>query len=300
MKKKKFSQKLFHLFTYIGMYEVFFIFKIFPLSSYRFLSFLLGNFGYYTMRKTRKRIISNLKIAFGNEKTLEEMKKLAKKILIEIILNSMETIYLTLVSKKELLKLVEIDGEEKLHNCLKEKKGAVAVCAHLGNFPLMQARLTIAGFPVKAIIKDSNNPYLARFWQKTRNKMGIPFISKWDIKNAVLQSQYFLKQGEIVCFYLDQHAGNGVKAKMFGKDVFVPRGAATFSRKNRCPVIGLFPYRKKGNRHKIIVEGPYNLKITENPNQDIIENSCFFIKRVEHFVRMYPDQWFSWLHRRFR
>ena len=196
--------------------------------------------------------------------------------------------------------MVEVEGVENLYTAMKEGKGVVAVCAHIGNFPMMQARLSLMGLPVHTIIRDSNNPYFARFWVQTRKKMGIPFISKWDLKGTVQKSQEFLKEGKVVCFYLDQHANNGVKVKMFGKDVFVPRGAAVFARKNMCPVIGLFTYRKKFNKHHIIIEGPYHLKCSENQAHDIQEYTTFFIGRVEHYVKMYPEQWFSWLHKRFR
>jgi len=252
------------------------------------------------MKKTKKRVINNLKIAFGNRFNEKEREKICRGLLCEIILNFFELLMMTKISEKEFEKLFICEGEEKIKESLKKKKGIVGVCSHLGNFPLMQVYLWRKGYPVNMIVRDSNNIYLARYGRKLREKIGIPSISKWNLKKAIEESRKWLREGGILCFYLDQHAGNGVKAEFFGRKVFVPVGAAVFARKFQSEILGFFSYRLPSGKHKIVIEGPYPLIKTSNLSEDIKKMTSYFIKRVENYVEKYPEQWFSWLHRRFR
>ena len=53
-------------------------------------------------------------------------------------------------------------------------------------------------------------------------------------------------------------------------------------------------------KHKIIIEGPYNLARTGNLKEDMTRNTQLFYNRIEEHVRKNPEQWFTWMHRRFR
>lgn len=255
---------------------------------------------FFAVGGNRNKVIKNLKIAFGNKKTQKERKNICKTLFVEIIMNFLEMVYLTKISEKRLRKLVEVEGEENLKEAMKQQVGVVAACSHMGNFPVMQTKLAGMGYPINSITRDANNIYLARFGHSLRKKVNMPDISKWNIKKAIKESQNWLKNKGILSIYLDQHAGNGVKVKFFDRDVLVPVGAAVFARKYKCPVVGIFSYRKKSGKHKVIIEGPYKLQRTSNPSDDIQKNTSVFMERVEYYVRQYPEQWFSWMHRRFR
>lgn len=297
---KSFLQNTLHLLLYVLIIEGFLLVILLPVSLYRLISRLLGDFAYYTMKESRKRVLQNLKIAFGDAKSLAERQYICRSLLNQIVLNSMELLALLKIPLETLKASIQIENEAVLKEISASGKSAVAVCSHLGNFPVKQVRLVAAGYPVSAIIRNANNPYLNRFWRTLMNKVEMKPIFKADLKKAIEQAQATLKQNDILCLYLDQHAGKGVKVKFFGRDVSVPVGAAVLARKYDCPVIGLFCYRLPSGKHKIVVEGPYQLTRTNQAGEDIQKNTGFFMQRVEHYVRAYPDQWFSWMHRRFR
>ncbi len=298
--KKKNLQRFFHILIFVNIYGIYLLIKIIPLFFLPVISKILGNFAYFTLTKSRKRVLCNLEIAFGNKLNKKEKKRITRRLFYEIIFNFLETIALIRIHPQKLNQMVKVEGEENLKVALRKGKGVVGVCAHLGNFPIMQTVLVKAGYPVNMIARDSNNIYLARFGYNLRKRLGVPSISKWNLKKAIKESQEWIKNNGILCFYLDQHAGNGVKVKFFGRDVFVPVGAAVFSRKYGSCAVGIFSFREKDGKHRVIIEGPYPLKKTSNPSNDILENTAFFIKRVEYYVKKHPEQWFSWLHRRFR
>jgi KDO2-lipid IV(A) lauroyltransferase len=150
------------------------------------------------------------------------------------------------------------------------------------------------------IVRDTNNKYLARYAQKWRKKMGVPAISKWKLKKTIKESQKWIREGGILCFYIDQYHRKGVKCSLFGKIFSAPVGPSVFARKYGIPVIGIFTYRLGIEKHKLVIEGPYPIRRSNNIDEDIKENTALFIKRIEYYVAKYPEQWFSWLHRVFR
>ncbi|HDD64820.1 MAG TPA: hypothetical protein ENF61_01770 [Firmicutes bacterium] len=300
MKKKSFFRQLFHIFTFVNVYGFYLLTKIVPFSFLPVISKIMGFFASSVILKFKKLVFRNLKIAFGDDMDRKEREKIFRRLLYEMFLNFLEILSLPKIHPDRIKKMVKVEGENILKDALKRGKGVVGVCAHLGNFPLMQIFLVKAGYPVNMIARDTNNIYLARFGINLRKKLGTPSISKWDLKRAIEESKKWIKNNGILCFYLDQHAGNGVKVKFFGRDVFAPVGAAVFARKYGSCAVGIFSFRENNGKHRIVIEGPYQLKKTSNPSKDIVENTAFFLKRVEYYVRKYPEQWFSWLHRRFR
>ncbi|MGC8976175.1 MAG: lysophospholipid acyltransferase family protein [Candidatus Ratteibacteria bacterium] len=298
--KKKF--KLFyHLFViYIPFRILVFILKLMPFFLIPEISNFLAMFVFFTMRKTRKRVIRNLEIAFGNKYSYSEKRNICLVLFKYIILNFLELDHLTKFKKEKIMKMVEIEGEDIFNKVIEEKKGVVAICAHLGNFPIAQTILSLKGYPVNMIVRDTNNRYLARYAENWLKKMKVPGISKWNFEKALKESKRWLEKKGVLCIYIDQYSRNGVKCDLFGKEFYVPIGAAVFARKYNTPVIGIFTFRTKKDKHKVVIEGPYNIKRTQNVSEDVKQNTYFFIKRVEYYVEKYPEQWFSWLHRAFR
>jgi len=301
MKKKKFLKQIFHLvIIYIPFRILVFFLKLLPIFLYPKIGKIMGKIVFSTMRKTRKRIIKNIEMAFGKKYSAKEMKKICQQVLTNVIVNFMELDQLTKLKEEKLMKMAEIEGEVILEKFLKENKGIVAICAHFGNFPIAQTILSKKGYPINMIVRETNNKYLARYSQNWRKKLKVLAIPKWNLKKTIDESQKWIRKGGILCFYIDQYHRSGVKCDLFGKTFLAPIGAAVFARKYDTPVIGIFTYKLETGKHKIIIEGPYPIKKTKNITEDIIENTTLFMKRIEHYVSKYPEQWFSWLHRMFR
>lgn len=301
MKTKKIKKKLLHSAIFINFVMFFYFIKTLPVFLYPEISRWVGSLSFFLMGSTRERVYKNLKISYGNKLSLKQRGNITKKLFSNIILSFCELVKATKTSDKQILSTVHIEGEEKLQAALKTGNGVIGVCSHMGNFPLLETVLVKMGYPANVIVRDPTAEYLAKFCSKLARGANVPYISKRDIRTAVQEAQNWMATNKgILSFYLDQHAGNGVKVDFFGKQVFAPAGAALFAKKYRCPALGIFTYREKNGRHKIVIEGPYPLRNTDNTQEDIKYNTALFIKRVEHYVNLCPEQWFSWLHRRFR
>ncbi|MCM8769428.1 MAG: lysophospholipid acyltransferase family protein [Candidatus Omnitrophica bacterium] len=283
-----------------AIYSSFWTIWLLPSILYRPLSLIIGSLGYYTMRLSRCRVITNLAIAFGSTKSAAWQRRTCRRLFCEIVHNAIEMIALGKTTGQNITEKVVVNGEEILSEALKVNRGVVAVCAHLGNFPAMQIKLLNLGFPMNVIIRNATNTYLNNLWDKMMKKAGMRYIFKANLARAIEESRKSLARGECLCIYLDQHAGNGVKVPFFGHGVMVPVGASVLARKYRTPVVGIFTFRRPEGNHQVVIEGPYQLQRTDDPESDVKVNTALFISRVEKYVREHPEQWFSWLHRRFR
>jgi KDO2-lipid IV(A) lauroyltransferase len=300
-KMKKIKKEILHLSIFINFVIFFYFLKLMPIFTYKKISRFLGVLSFTFLGSTKKRIINNLKISYGNQFSVRERKEIGKDVFSNIIFSFCELVGTTKFNSQQIIDMAEIEGEEILKETLKIGKGIVGVCSHMGNFPLLQYILVKKGYPANVIIKAPSASLFAKFCDKLIRRAGVTYISKQNARKTITEAQDWMtaKRG-ILSFYLDQHASNGTPTQFFGKKVFAPNGAALFTRKYNCLALGVFSYRMKNGKHKIIIEGPYPLKETNNINEDLRANTSYFMERVEHYVKIAPEQWFSWLHRRFR
>ncbi len=271
-----------------------------PFRLHSLFSKILGNFGYLFLARSRNRVLSNLRIALGKEKNRGELSSIAKKQFANIYLGFCETIKAMKWSKEEFSKLIKIEGEEYLKEALAKGKGAVGICAHFGNFPLMLSRLSSAGYPINTMIRESDNQGLEKFFREIRRKLKITWIPKYPLSDSLKESMKWLKKNGLLCVLMDQHSGKGVIVDFFGRQVQAAIGAATFARRMNSEALPIFSLRNPDGTHRIIIKEPLKLTKAEDVRKDIMENTACFMKTIESFIRKYPEQWFGWLHRRFR
>ena len=98
---------------------------------------LLANIGYVVVSRHRKTAIESLSIAFGSEKSLQALKKIAFESFDAMAKSGVE--FLVFLQKPYLINAsVTVEGIEHLEWALAKKNGVIALSAHFGNFPLVE------------------------------------------------------------------------------------------------------------------------------------------------------------------
>ncbi|MCM8806165.1 MAG: lysophospholipid acyltransferase family protein [Candidatus Omnitrophica bacterium] len=299
MRRKK-KELITDILGYLFFFVVFNFIRILPCVLYGRIGSIAGRFFYIISPSLKRKIRKNIIAAYGNSFSPEEKTLMIKKIIEKNTFFFIEWVLWVKIAPERALKLIEFKNLEALKNVCKSKKPVVLVSAHLGNFSLMIASLIYSGLPVTWIARDANNMYLARYVDRIRRQKGIFAINKENLNQAIAKSLEWLKNGNALCLLIDQHSGKGSQVEFFGNIVQAPTGAAVFSRKYNADVFGVFIRHKHGFRHTIFIEGPYKVLKTNNQDDDFQKNTQFFYQRIEYYVRQSPDEWFTWLHRRFR
>lgn len=299
MRRKK-TEAIADIIGYVAFYGMFNILKCLPCIFYPVISKIAGNFFFFLIPSLKKKIRKNLDAAYGNQLSYKQKTFLIKKILEKQMFFVCEWALWSRIEPGKALGLIEFKNFELLKKISISRKPVVVVSAHTGNFAVMLAALTYAGLPLTWMARDANNQYLARFMDRTRRSKGIYGINKVNLTQAIAVSSQWLRKGNTLCLLIDQHSGKGVDVLFFGKKVQAPTGPVVFARKYDASVFSAFIQHKHGFRHKIIIEGPYEIVKTSNPEDDFQKNTQFFYNKIEYYVKQKPEEWFTWLHRRFR
>ncbi len=258
----------------------------------------LGNLMYLLDIEHRKVALANLNIAFGQDKTEEEKRSIAKKCFRNLGMMAIEFFRIPKMDLETYQRKVAVEGLDQALKVLDEKRGALLLLGHFGNWELMALMSKVIDRPILAIAKlIKNNPRLERWIIESREKIGLEIIPPRNATPKVLQA---LSQNQIVAVLFDQRGrrSKGIWADFFGRKVPTTPGLATMALKSGAPVIPVFMVREGFQRHRLIIREPLQLITTGHFKQDVEANTQLFNQVLESIIRQYPDQWL-WIHRRF-
>jgi len=148
----------------------------------------------FVVRRYRKRIAKNLKIAFGPSFRPEDIESLMKALGNHLGLSIAEMFYSASPKHKDLADRIRIQGAEHLEKALAMGKGVIAVSAHLGNFTLIGMKMLEEGYPCSMLVKDPKSKPLAnalRTLQKRQQGRFI-YVEPWKeaLRRRLAQPRY--------------------------------------------------------------------------------------------------------------
>jgi KDO2-lipid IV(A) lauroyltransferase len=274
--------------------------KCLPVASLSSYGGKIGLLTFYLLRGWRRVALNNLNLAFGKEKGKDEIQWMCRELFKNMGRDMME-IYRCVDFEDSYFKtLVRFEGKEHLDRALKEGKGAIAVSAHLGNFPLMGARLANEGYPLSLVARDPENPKIAKAINSLRDAVGMESIPDEPRMACVSRCFKALKENRVLLLQIDQNAPvTEAWVDFFGYLVPTFKGPVLFSIRTGAPIIPMFITRDSDLLHKITVHPPFDLKTTKNVDQNVTSNLAHLTKIIEAAVREHPEQWL-WIYRRFK
>lgn len=248
----------------------------------------------------RRRIARNLQIAFGKTADKQKLTKIAHSLAENLGLNFAETLISSTAKKKSLLDSIQIHGIEHLEKALSYNKGVLACSAHLGNFTLIGLKMAAAGYPFHMLVKDPRYPAVAEAFHVLQKGQGGKFIyvEPWD--RALRQILSRLRKNEIVCILADEKKSKtGVIVDFFGHPAPTAPGPAVLALRTGAPLVPIFIARSNDGLQHIYIEPQLELNLNGDRSSDIPAVVSAYTKVIEHYIRMYPDQWF-WINNRWK
>lgn len=197
-------------------------------------------------------------------------------------------------SKKEILSMVRIEGEENLRKALAKRKGVVALSAHLGNFMMIGIGLGAAGYPFNVVVKQPRDQKFARLFDHYRALVRTKTISSRPRREAARQILKALRKNEVVLLVADEFKSGGVEVEFLGCRVSAQRGPVTLAMRAGSPLLPMFVTRNEKDQLTLHIGSELNLIQTGNIQENVDANVVLFTSQLEAMVRRYPEQW-SWL-----
>lgn len=294
-RKKRFNRML----ARRAMFTAYWLINHLPYPVVKVILRVLIAIGFLFTGHLRKTARESLKIAFGKEKTDDEIEAIVKKCFTNFGRGMIEMIYFN-EHLHMMEKHVTFEGRENLEKALAKGKGVVAVTAHFGNFPLMLMRMARLGYPTHIMMRHTRDPEIDKFLLQKRNEANLKTIFTMPRREAVINTLKALRNNEIVFILMDQNFGSegGVFVEFFGKKAATAPGPFILAQRAGAPIVPIFIYRE-GEMNKVEIQPEVVLEERPTNEETIEANVVKLTKIIEAQIRRYPHEW-GWMHRRWK
>ena len=263
--------------------------SIFPRNACYLFARFVSIIHYYVSKKDRETVIYNLSPIITER---NKLKKCVQEIFINFAYYLVDFFRYSKLNQDFIKKYIELDGLENLNKALAKGKGIIVLAAHLGNYELAGAILSLLGYPLSVVALSHKDKRINRFFDGQRQRVGMKVISTGTTIRSCFSA---LKSGDMLALLGDRDfSGNGIKLDMFSREAYFPRGIAFFARKTGAPIIPIFLIRKDKKFYHLVCEKPI---IYDKEQQDEISiiRKCNLV--LEKYIKKYPQQWYMFQRR---
>lgn len=252
----------------------------------------------FLTRRDYRRAREQLALAFGEEKSEQEIRRIAREVFRILALNFIDTIRLKVMTTEE------VNGvciPHDMDRCFREYdrgRGIIALSGHVGCWEVMGTYLAGAGMKVDAIARKLYDTRLEELLLDTRESGGMNVISRGENTRQILRA---FRDGHLVGMLVDQDIPNvkGEFADFFGRPAYTPVAPAFLSLRYGVPIVPLFTCRDAVHNHHIFAGEPVTIEPTGDLERDVRLLTAASAKVTEDFIRKHPEQW-VWFHQRWK
>jgi KDO2-lipid IV(A) lauroyltransferase len=263
----------------------------------RFCGFL-GRLAYRFAAQTRKLTLKHLHMAFGKEKTDQEIRLLAKKTFEMLGKNTGEILRASKIkSLAELEEFLIVDGFENFETANKKGKGVIFLTAHLGAFDLQVTTMALRGLNPNIIGTPLKDERLNELLWNYRNAHGAIAIERGRETFRMIK---ILKSGGSVALLIDQDTK--VKSRFvnfFGMPAATPVGATVLALKTGAAIVPTYVYLGNDWKQHMQILPEIPMLITGDDETDMVFNTQVLTDFTESAIRKHPEQW-VWMHERWK
>ena len=259
---------------------------------------LLGGGAYVFQVRRRRRALANLTMALGDTKDPGELRRLARRVFLNIGRNLAEIVWVA-ARPERCDGLVTFEGLENLEAARARGRGVVLVSGHAGSWELMAAAIVRHGLPLSVIARRTSQESVSRFVLRVRERLGVQTVLRGSSAAArtVLRT---LRAGDGLASLIDQDVRvKGVVVDFFGRPALTPTGPISLALRAGSPLVYFITWRLPGGTHRVRFDPPIEMERTGDTAAIVERNTAAFTLWLEERIREHPDQW-MWIHRRWR
>jgi KDO2-lipid IV(A) lauroyltransferase len=259
-----------------------------------------GDLLYGVLRRPRRRIHHNLKLAFGDTMAEAERDRLARQVLRYFAKNWLELFFYGGPDKQDLIRRVTIEGIEHLEKARAKGKGVIAVSGHIGNYPLLGTQFTVRGHDFTVVIRDPKSRVTSLLYERCRQMIGLTTVYTTPERQFYKSAMKTLGRGAVLCIIADENKRTGgVFVDFFGRTASTPPGPAALALRSGAAIVPVFITRNPDNSQRIIIEEEIPRQDTGDSQKDVLAITARFTAAIEKRIRADLAQW-MWTNFRWR
>jgi Kdo2-lipid IVA lauroyltransferase/acyltransferase len=258
----------------------------------------LGRVAYLFAAETRQLTVTHLTMAFGKEKSTEEIKKLSKKVFEMLGKNTGDILRTTRVeSWPDLQKLLVLHGLENYVAANHKGNGVIFLTCHMGAFDLQVTTMALLGLNPNIIGTPLKDPRLNDLLWNYRNKHGAIAIARGRETFKMIK---VLKSGGSLALLIDQDTK--VKSRFvnfFDMPAATPVGATVMAMKTGASIVPTYIHLGDDWMQHMHIFPEIPMRLTGDDEADMVYNTQVLTNFIETQIRKHPDQW-VWMHERWK
>lgn len=253
---------------------------------------------YYTVAiRDRKNTIHHLSMAFGAEKSSEEIRQIARDVFLHLAVAGVDAIKIPVYIENDIDRFITTKNLHFLEKAHNDEKGFLLLTGHFGNWELMGAWVAQKKFQLHVVGAAMSNQKLNEKIADLRNRAGYINIERGSATRGIIKA---LKDGFPVAMLIDQDTkAKGVFVDFFGIKAHTPIGPALLAKMLDVPIIPMAMHLKEDLTYEIECFEPLCYIDTGDKEKDIITLTQKCSDIYEQMIRKHPEQW-VWMHRRWK
>lgn len=268
--------------------------NLLPLGLVFALGEALGLFAWAISPKYRHLAYRNLTIAFGNEKTPREKRRLVRRHFQGLGANLLSGVKLGMMPMEDVARRIEVENIDEAHRELRKGTPVVFILSHFNNWELY-AQL----FPYyidyvrnSTVYQKLGNPYMDAHICRIRGRTGVEVFERSEGFHRVVE---LLRGGGLIGILSDQHAGDhGLWTPFCGRLASTSPLPALLAKRTGAALIGAAIFPNGRARWRFVFTSRFDASgdsvamLTAKANEVIARQ-----------IHSAPEHWF-WVHNRWK
>jgi KDO2-lipid IV(A) lauroyltransferase len=289
-----------NIIVYLFLRSIFLFVKLFPRKAVLWWHGTLAIFVFNFFKDSRKTILKQLTMVFGNEKSPKEIRRMGQEVFVHLSKTFTDyAIFSNLTTRKQFLKYFRIEGEEHLRKAYEKGRGVLCLVPHTAGWEFSAIMPPILGYSTSAVSREIKNPALNRTMIKMREKRGMKNYSR--VHNVYKKLVEILNEGECMVIMIDQDSKRvrGEFLNFLGMQAYTPLGCARLAMDTGAAIVPMATFRNIDDTYtfKIYPEEP--LILTGDTAEDIRTGTQRHNDIIGEMILSAPAQW-VWLHKRWK
>ncbi|MBM3250210.1 MAG: lysophospholipid acyltransferase family protein [Candidatus Omnitrophica bacterium] len=260
-----------------------------PLKIVYKFAVLISDLHYLFAARDKKEVSENLKAIFP-QKNEREIGKIRKEVFRNFAKYLADFFRFEKIDADYIKKYIRVENRHFFDEALAAGSGAIALTAHIGNWELGGAVISLLGYSFYAVALPHKDKKVDDFFNFQRERKGVKVI---PLGRAVRASLDVLKQNKVLALVGDRVFNEkGVVIDFFGKPTAFPQGPAALALKTGAKIIPGFLVRNPDDTFTLRMEKPLEFTAGEDKEKVIKEVVVSYKILLEGYVRKYPDQWY--------
>ena len=244
--------------------------------------------------KYRRLATRNLEIAFANEKSPGELRRLVLRHFRRLGANLLCSAKLTQIPPEKILEHVEVENIESMAREFRAGVPVVLILSHLGTWEVFaQLMPKFVGFVRNSsVYQGLGNPFIDKHVRRTRSQTGLELFDRRDGFEPVIE---LLRSGGGVGVLSDQHAGDhGVWTPFFRRLASTSPLPALLAKRTRAALIAAGVYTTGRARWRMVFTDRF-----DQAGASVAVLTSKINQVIEQQIRRAPEDWF-WVHNRWK